>query len=472
MCPDKSPIYTTKIPLDEEETKKQKICSRTLLTCILATILIGLCVVLTIEFLYPLERKYRVEDIDEVRIYDGKEIGLNRLADHLFDDKGPWHLDFLINPTRLCETVNLPNTNAYIKDPEVKLLILVPSATSHFEHRKVIRKTWGSIAQEPFGPLRLGFVLGTTPNATETELIEQESVTHGDIIQANFEDTYRNLTTKSVLMLKWVSKYCAHAQYFLKADDDTFVNLHEIAKILQKDPYQSQDKFISGYVHKEALPYRSPDEKYYISEEDFPKQKFPPYASGSAYMSTGNTASQLYEASKTVKPFLSLEDIFVTGLCAEDIDAMLFHEPTFLYKDPPKPISWDTYSTYATAHSVTPDEIEQIWNEMTRSLFGSIFDSFGLPSFMFPDLNLFESLESEDSHFEDLFLFPNRNSGRILFDINDDFFNKILNIPGGQNLMDSINSSRMKSKERGSSRISLLDFPQTEVFNLTFFVRK
>ncbi|GFY41183.1 beta-1,3-galactosyltransferase 5, partial [Trichonephila inaurata madagascariensis] len=57
-----------------------------------------------------------------------------------------WHLDFLINPTRLCDTLNLPDSEAYKTDPEVKLLVLVPSAINHFDERKTIRKTWGSMA--------------------------------------------------------------------------------------------------------------------------------------------------------------------------------------------------------------------------------------------------------------------------------------------------------------------------------------
>ncbi|GIY37661.1 lactosylceramide 1,3-N-acetyl-beta-D-glucosaminyltransferase, partial [Caerostris extrusa] len=177
------------------------------------------------------------------------------------DEMNPqWHLDFLINPTRLCDTLNPPDSEAYIRDPEIKLLVLVPSAIDHFTERRTIRRTWGSVSNQPHGPMRLGFVLGTTSNSTEEDLIMNESEIFGDIIQADFQDTYRNLTTKSVLMLKWVSKHCAHAQYFLKADDDTFVNIHVLTDILQKPPFTEQDKFIGGFIHRGAQPSRTPNE--------------------------------------------------------------------------------------------------------------------------------------------------------------------------------------------------------------------
>lgn len=59
----------------------------------------------------------------------------------------PWDFDFLINPVNLCATANPPNSVEYQKNPEVKLLILVPSASDHFEERRVIRSTWGSVAE-------------------------------------------------------------------------------------------------------------------------------------------------------------------------------------------------------------------------------------------------------------------------------------------------------------------------------------
>lgn len=104
--------------------------------------------------------------------------------------------------------------------------------------------------------MRLGFVLGTTSNRTVDDLVQGESSQFKDIIQADFVDSHKALTTKSILMLKWVAKKCPQAQYFLKTEDDTFVNLENVARILGKEPYISQDKFISGYVQRGGVPPR------------------------------------------------------------------------------------------------------------------------------------------------------------------------------------------------------------------------
>ena len=40
-----------------------------------------------------------------------------------------------------------------------------------------------------------------------------------------FQDTYRNLTLKTVMGLKWSAIFCPQAKFVMKTDDDIFVNL-------------------------------------------------------------------------------------------------------------------------------------------------------------------------------------------------------------------------------------------------------
>ena len=60
----------------------------------------------------------------------------------------------------------------------------------------------------------------------QTRLLSEASL-HGDILQADFLDSYHNLTLKSVAMLRWFSTVCpssrgsaAPPRYLLKTDDD------------------------------------------------------------------------------------------------------------------------------------------------------------------------------------------------------------------------------------------------------------
>ncbi|KFM81254.1 hypothetical protein X975_21165, partial [Stegodyphus mimosarum] len=389
-CEKSSVILDEKTPFHNEYPKK-KVCSKSVVSWVLAAFLVALIVVLTVQFLYPAVEKRIQSEIKNFNVYEDNPIEVNLMSQSYpsskeasLEKKGtkktdeedkhmPWRRNFLINPVDLCITRNHPKSEEYLKGPEVKLLMLVSSATGHFAQRQAIRNTWGSIANSLFGPMRLGFVLGTTSNTTEEQLILQESQRYKDIIQADFEDTYRNLTTKSIVMLKWVAKYCPHSQFFLKADDDTFINVGIIARILGKEPFASKDKFIGGYVHSGAQPSRDPDEKYYVSEDDYSKEEYPPYASGHAYITLGSTAAELFDAAQLVQPLLPMEDVFITGLCAQEIQAELIHDPRFRYEDPPRPPTWSAYSNLASAHSITPDELEIIWEDMAKTLLDHLY---------------------------------------------------------------------------------------------------
>ena len=47
----------------------------------------------------------------------------------------------------------------------------------------------------------------------------------GDLIVAESQDTYNNLTLKTMAIMEWVSTYCNKAGYVLKTDDDMFINV-------------------------------------------------------------------------------------------------------------------------------------------------------------------------------------------------------------------------------------------------------
>lgn len=341
----------------ENEHDKAQVCSRSVISCILATFLTSLLVVLIFELISP---PYE----EKIHIYEAQPIEMKA------NQMNPWNFEFLIDPADLCLTLNPPNSEAYQMLPEVKLLILVHSAVDHFDQRAAIRRTWGSVAERPFGPLRLGFVVGTSTNKTTSDLINKESLEYKDIIQVDYVDSFLQTTTKSILMLKWVAKRCPHAQFFLKAQVDAFVNIETVAGILNTEPFLSQDKFIGGYVkYENSLLPSLPEEEPFADMDSFPlPQEYQPYASGSAYVMSIPTAIELFDASKEVQPFLPDDDAFLTGLCAQHIAAQLIHEPSFTIDDPPTPPSWDAYSTLASVHSLTPTELEKVWLDMTQTI--------------------------------------------------------------------------------------------------------
>ena len=77
----------------------------------------------------------------------------------------------------------------------VDLLILVKSAMSHKLERDIIRSEW---TRED---VAVGFILGVSPDISNATYGE-ETDENKDIITADFWDTYRNLTTKSLAGMK------------------------------------------------------------------------------------------------------------------------------------------------------------------------------------------------------------------------------------------------------------------------------
>ena len=118
------------------------------------------------------------------------------------------------------------------------LFIAIISAPDYFEYRKVTRTTWLSHLKDPhyhrglFDVIGYAFVVGQTSHSIVQTMIEEESKNNGDILQVEMDDTYRNLTRKSVSILNWVNSNCAHADFVMKVDDDVYVNVHNFAPVL------------------------------------------------------------------------------------------------------------------------------------------------------------------------------------------------------------------------------------------------
>ena len=204
---------------------------------------------------------------------------------------------------------------------DITLLIAVTVRRNNTEGRTTIRQTWGASGTNRTGPVALLFFMGRAkPN--ESPLIQnaitEEFEQHQDIIQGDYIDDYKNLTLKSLQVVKWASMYCRHASYILKADDDVYVNLAFLVRILNKKSLEFPNKpFIVGCVIENAYPIRNISDKWYISWDEYPEVPYPRYLNGGCgYAMTGSAAFAIRHVIPKV-PFLKMEDVYVTGLCAE-----------------------------------------------------------------------------------------------------------------------------------------------------------
>ena len=158
------------------------------------------------------------------------------------------------------------------------------------------------------------FLVGKTRNPTLDELLRQEAITYEDIVFGDFIDSYRNLTRKMVLGVQWAAAHC-QAQYVMKADDDSYIAALELTQWLEKyQRTQGYDKpLYMGAALIDKEPFREEDNKFYVSEKEYPAKTFPPYAGGPGYVFSGNLLEKLSNASKIVRLFPN-EDACFGGL--------------------------------------------------------------------------------------------------------------------------------------------------------------
>ncbi|XP_018571854.1 beta-1,3-galactosyltransferase 5-like [Anoplophora glabripennis] len=194
---------------------------------------------------------------------------------------------------------------------EEPLLILVHSATNHFNNRKVIRETWGQYDDD----IRLLFLVGTANGKDIQEKLEEESKQHSDLLQGNFVDTYHNLTYKHVMGLKYAVYHCSQAKFVLKVDDDVFVNIPTLKMFIATYICQNRQptKILCSRIRNPTV-LRSG--KWATSLEDYPAKNYPTHCGGFAIFYPQNVISTLYEMAQKTK-FFWVDDVFVTGICAK-----------------------------------------------------------------------------------------------------------------------------------------------------------
>lgn len=256
----------------------------------------------------------------------------------------------------------------------VFLLIMIPSAVTNFEQRNVIRKTWGSVTQvRPNVVVR--FIVGRSEQPSLEELMLKENQINHDLVIEDIPEFYENLTKKSVAMLNWIMSYCSRARYFLKIDDDTFLNLPRLLNFLSE---HAQTNSIMGCKFEHAKPRRYPFLKWYVSREQYSETEYPVYISGSAYVISGDILFKLYQATKELPQFV-FEDVYITGMCRKHIGAIAKSHPEFTcgYRDVAP--CGKNFLYRITGHHYSPTEITRIWTELQdRSSTCRLIDSFGI----------------------------------------------------------------------------------------------
>ncbi|XP_018319041.1 beta-1,3-galactosyltransferase 5 [Agrilus planipennis] len=208
------------------------------------------------------------------------------------------------------------------KNKTLLALILVTSYYGNVETRSAMRRAFSSLELENMNMRRV-FLLAVAKNDKYTNqgMIENEQSRFGDLLQGNFIESYRNLTYKHLMGLKWAAQFCASAKYVVKMDDDIVVNVYRLKKILvrQSKVIPKRKGVIAGYLMKNMVPIRDPHSKWYVSQEEYDVDKYPAFVSGWLYITNTKTITDLLAASKKI-PYFWIDDLYITGILAQIVN--------------------------------------------------------------------------------------------------------------------------------------------------------
>ncbi|XP_033098039.1 beta-1,3-galactosyltransferase 1-like isoform X2 [Anneissia japonica] len=271
---------------------------------------------------------------------------------HIF----PHNFNLVMNHPEACH-----NSDGSHKD--IFLVVFISTIHKNFDQRKAIRETWGSLKEVGGKKITTVFLLAKTSDKSLQKMVEEEDKQYKDLIMEDFQDTYKNLTLKTIMGMKWVSMYCPHAKYVMKTDDDMYVSYPNIVNYLSSHP-DTQKGLAMGFLIN-GSPIRDPKSKWYMPRETYPGNRYPPFLSGTGYVMSLDVARRTYVASVDT-PFLYLEDVF----CATVWDKIgvkpkrhaEFHNWRTAY-------SFCRFKRIMTTHMVQPGEMRRIWNDQkTRKI--------------------------------------------------------------------------------------------------------
>lgn len=266
--------------------------------------------------------------------------------------------------------VNLHNfeyvINNNICDNQTFLVILVHSAPENEAERTALRTTWAYPTRRLGKSIKTVFLLASRNTTVSQKTMVSENDRYHDIVQGNFIDSYKNLTYKLMMGMKWVTSYCPSAKFVLKADDDVFVDIYRIVDIL-RGRYRNANRLVLCNVFSEMAPVRDRRSKWYVSESEFPNGQFKPYCSGWAVLMSRDVVRAVDVLSVDM-PYFWIDDVML-GILADALRIRLQRFSGRVDYDPFNMARWvhdpwdDSPPSVVAPYRRNPRFLQNLWNK-------------------------------------------------------------------------------------------------------------
>ncbi|KAK2817370.1 hypothetical protein Q5P01_025561 [Channa striata] len=296
---------------------------------------------------------------------------------------------------------------------------MVPVTPTNKAVRDTIRQTWGKEKLVLGQVVETLFIIGVRGGADaelQQEKLKEENLQHHDLIQSNFQDSYHNLTIKTMVMLEWLAAHCAKASYFIKIDSDMFLHVPNLVKLLL-DPGTAKQNYMTGLVWWHSPVIRDPKNRFYLPFDIIKEGEYPPYPLGMAYVMSLDLPAKILQVSSKIKP-IYIEDAYM-GMCLKGLGISPTNPPeeTMFIVNPANLLSMCSLSKViaVTTSITTPAHSRGLWIESPESFRPHVIM---LPYVLLLFLTCGLALASEcpedcSCHAQDWIFCPNRHSTTV-----------------------------------------------------------
>merc|ERR1712048_596558 len=170
------------------------------------------------------------------------------------------------------------------------LIMAIKSMPSNRIRRDVIRETWAKVDLLRGYRIKRIFLLGIE---NSTSLEKGEAAEFGDILQADFDESFHNLTYKDYFFLSWFKSQPCQTKFVFKGDDDILLNTFLLKQLLNKYQDRVSEPFMMGSVLRNSPRVTDKSSKYFVSGDQYRGAYYPPYVSGGGFVMTTSLALAL-----------------------------------------------------------------------------------------------------------------------------------------------------------------------------------
>ncbi|EDV29297.1 uncharacterized protein TRIADDRAFT_51471 [Trichoplax adhaerens] len=250
------------------------------------------------------------------------------------------------------------------------ILLMINSAPKNYERRSSIRETWGKpdFIRNAFGnhAWRTIFIIGDSYSKTLNNIVDTEALKYGDIVLADFGDSFRNLTYKTVFGMEWANLHCNTAKYYYKGDDDVMLNP---STLFRKLASKESKKLFIGHVMSSCLVNRQEYNRYYVSEKDLPISTYPDYCSGFSYVISMDVVRSMVTVVPKVRK-IPIDDAYV-GMLAKEIKLKPRDDPGFRPFGP-IPNELCEYNKVIAVHGIPSSLLKSMAIKSRKALLGCV----------------------------------------------------------------------------------------------------